>query len=168
MARSAPFRQRIAKPERVGLEHNVWFWHPHRCGVKFGPSSFTDRLKSEMGDELEVVWNPINERWQVWMKSPGFQSPIAQGYKLLFVHQDRYGNYLPLDERVYARLYSCSRDVNGTGKEYFARIESEYWRDKDKQEKRLSQEAIDQAMPYFEHSKIKNIGKGNKFSTYFA
>jgi hypothetical protein len=136
------------------------------------PDYFRDSFKSEMGDELEITWNPIDERWQVWMRSPKFVHPLCQGWKLLFIHNGPDGEYLPLDERLKARLYSASAAKHGDAKKYFDRIESEYWRDKDKKDKRLTQEAIDQAMPFWDHSQIKvamrGKSNGSKFSTYHA
>lgn len=163
-----PFKQEISKPKRVGPEHNPWFWNPSRGQFTKAPERFIELLKSEMGEELEVTWNPLTERWQIWSKAPRFQHPICQGWRLLFVHQDANGGYLPLDERVYARLYQASADKHGSAKKYIDRVISEYWRDKERTNERLKQEAIDQAMPFWDHSQIKNIGKGSKFSTYFA
>lgn len=158
----------IAKGEKVGPEVNPWWWNPSRFAANRAPEEFMGRLKAQMGDELEITWNPIIERWQIWSRFPKMNHPLCQGWRLLFIHNDRFGNYMPLDERVYARLWSASADQHGSGKAYFERIKREYERDEELKNKRLTQEAIDQAMPYFEHSQIKNIGLGSKFSTYHA
>lgn len=160
-------RGQVAKPARLGPEYNPWYWNPNRASVRSAPDSFKESL-AKMGDELSVTWNPINERWQVFSRAPKMNNPICQGWKLLFIHNGPSGEYLPLDERVFARLYSASVHEHGSAKQYFNRIQAEMERDAEKKDARLRQEAIDIAMPYFEHSKIKNIGKGNKFSTYFA
>lgn len=166
--RTEAFKQEIVKSKRLGPEHNIWFWNPNNPVVRKAPAWFLERLQAEMGDELDVTWNPIEERWQVWSRAPRINTPVCQGWRLLFVHNGPSGGYLPLDERLYARLWSCSADQHGDGRKYFARIESEWLRDQERKDERARQDAIDQAMPYFEHSKIKNIGKGSKFSTYHA
>lgn len=167
--RSAPFKQPIKRPTRIpDPSENPWFWHPSNVYARRAPEYFRAPLRAQMGEELDVTWNPVIERWQVWTRAPKIQHPVCQGWRLLFIHNAADGSYLPLDERVYARLYSASARVHGDGKKYFDRIQSEYWRDQERKEKRLRQEAVDQAMPFWEHSQIKNIGKGNKFSTYHA
>lgn len=163
-----PFSQKVAPRRNLGPEHNPWWWNPNNPSITFAPKRFTARLKREMGSELEVTWNPITERWQVFARSNRINHPVCQGWRLLFIHNGPNGEHLPLDERLYARLYAASADVNGSGRQYFQRIMDEMKRDEDRREKRARQDAIDQAMPYWEHSQIKNIGKGSKFSTYHA
>src|SRR5512145_2285287 len=102
--RTAPFKQPIAKPKRLGPEFNPWYWHPYRPDAQLAPVSFMKRFKAEMGQELEITWNPINQRWQVWSRAPRMQNPICTGWRLLFIHNGPSGEYLPLDERIYARL----------------------------------------------------------------
>ena len=125
-----------------------------------------------MGEELEVTWNPINQRWQVWARSPRLIHRICQGWRLLFIHSGPAGEHLPLDERVFARLYHASADKHGSAKAYFDRICREYERDREKQAKRDLDDQIDMSMPFFEHSQIKVSGfgksSGSKFSTYHA
>lgn len=170
--RQPTFRQTIAKPAKLGPETNPWYWNPNHPSVTFAPDSFRKRLKAEMGSELEVTWNPITEKWQVWSRAPKINHPICQGWRLLFVHQGSQQQYLPLDERVFARLFQASVHEHGSAKAYFNRVVDEMERDLVKKDERLKQEAIDQAMPYFEHSKIKvamrGKSNGSKFSTYFA
>lgn len=166
------FNVPVAKPVKLGPEHNVWFWNPARPQFKQANEGFVERLHKEMGEELEVTWNPVIDRWQVWSKAPRFQHPICQGWRLLFIHHDSQGGYLPLDERLFARLFEASAAKHGSAKQYIDRIQAEYWRDQDKKNKRLTQEAIDQAMPFFDHSQIKvsmrGKSNGSKFSTYHA
>lgn len=133
------------------------------------PPSFERMLESfDPEGGLKCTWNPILERWQLWAPAPRMQHKVCQGWRLLFIHNGPSGEYLPLDERVLARLEWASARVHGSAKGYFARIQSEMERDEENKQKRLAAEAIDQAMPYWEHSRIKNIGKGSKFSTYHA
>jgi hypothetical protein len=167
--RSQGFRQQIAKPVYLGPEHHAWYWHPSRIGVKLGPEDFRKKLK-DLGQELDVTWNPIKERWQIWSLAPKIQHKICWGWKLLFVVHDGQGGYAPLDERVLARLYHASVLSSGSAKEYFNRVVSEMERDKASREKQLHNDLIDSSMPSFDHSQIKVSGfgpsNGSKFATY--
>ena len=151
----------------LGPERNVWYWHPNRAGIQLAPSWFLTQLHA-LGPELSATWNPVTERWQLWSASPRFQHPICQGWRLLFVHHDAQGGYLPLDERIFARLYSASAQVYGSAKGYFEHVANEMERDRAKQARQDHQDQLDMAMPYFEHAQIKNIGKGSKFATYHS
>jgi len=162
----APVTHSVSRPRALGPETSPWFWNPYRCEVRFAPDDFRKRLK-ELHPDTEITWNPINERWQVWARSPKLQTPHCSGWRLLFINWDMDHAYMPLDERVFARLYQVDQTVNG-GRAYMDRIVAEFERDQVKKRKDLQQDAIDRAMPYWEHSQIKNIGKGNKFATYLA
>lgn len=167
--RSNPFSQRINRPTAIpSPETNIWYWNPNHVGVKLAPDWFMKKLK-EVGEELSCTWNPLTERWYLWTKAPKIQHKICQGWRLLFVNQEPDGSYLPLDERVFARLYlASSMSQNETAVQYFDRIVAEKQRDDEKRRKQNVQDQIDIAMPFWEHSQIKNIGKGNKFSTYLS
>src|SRR4051812_3115894 len=124
------FSQPIAKPKSIGPEYNPWYWHPFRAGVKTCPERIQTEL-DRIAPGLAITWNPIRERWMVWESAPRIQHPICQGWKLLFIHQDENGDYLPLDERVYARLYGCSVMANGSAKAYLARVIDEMEHDRE-------------------------------------
>lgn len=157
----------IAKPTKKGPEYNIWFWNPGKPTVQRAPEWFTKKVH-EVDESLEVTWSPIAERWLVFARADHFRTAVCAGWRLLFVHHDENHAYMPLDERLLARLYLIDATRNGGSKAYFARIVAEYERDQEKSRKDRQQDAIDRAMPYWEHSQIKNIGKGNKFSTFFA
>ncbi len=167
--RRATVKQAIARPKVQGPETNPWFWNPNRGSFTKAPSDFIRRLH-ELDPALEVVWNPILERWAVWDRQPRIQHPICSGWRLLFIHWDADHGYLPLDERLFARLHAASADKHGNAKQYFARIVSEMQRDKEKAEQAALADTIDQAMEYFDHSQIRVSGagksSGSKFSTY--
>jgi hypothetical protein len=171
MARSPGFRQAISKPKALGPEHNQWFWNPNRFGIQLAPDHFMKMLH-ELGPELSATWNPIIERWQIWCKAPQINHKICQGWKLLFIVRGVAGEYLPLDERTLARLYSASVLSSGSAKQYFDRMVSEMERDKERREKQYQADLIDGAMPSFDHAKIQVSGfgksSGSKFSTYHA
>lgn len=157
----------ISKPRKLPDDTHPWFFHPNRVGVRFAPSWFKRKL-DELGDEFEVTWNPLKERWLVWIRAPYIQTKIVQGWKLLFVHEDIDKAYMPLDERLLARMYNASVMKHGSARNYVDRVIAEVERDRERQYRQDQQDQIDMAMPYFEHSQIKNIGKGNKFSTYHS
>lgn len=167
------FKVPVRKAEKVGPEYNLWYWNPNRAGVRTAPAWFMEKLEEfDRDDDLAVTWNPITERWQLWARSPRLVHPICQGWKLLFVHKGPSGEYLPLDERVFARLYWASARAFGSAKSYFERIASELQRDREKRDNQIKQDQIDQAMPFFDHSQIKvsmfGPSSGSKFSTYHA
>lgn len=169
---SAPnFRVAPARPKPLGPEHSPWFWAPSNPAAQFAPTWFRRKLQ-EVGQELECTWDPIKHRWLVFMRSPRFQHKLCQGWKLLFMHHDEQRGYLPLDERVFARLYAASAAEHGSAKAYFSRVEAEMQRDAEKRERDHYQTTIDMAMPSWEHSQIKvamrGKSNGSKFSTYHA
>lgn len=161
----ASFKQDIKKPVRLGPEHNPWFWNPMRGSIRSAPEWFNKKLH-DISEYLAVTWNPITEHWQVWDRCPRVNHPICVGWKLLFIHRDTDGSYLPLDERLFARLFAASADQHGSAKKYFARVVDEMERDAEKAKKASQADVIDQAMESFDYSQIKNIGKGSKFATY--
>lgn len=167
-----PFaRMGLSKPAPLGPEHNPWFWNPGRQSIKLAPESFREKIKA-ISDQLEVTWNPIIERWQVWDRSYRIDHPLCQTWRLLFIHKDVDGSYLPLDERLFARLYVASADVNGNAVKYFNRVVEEMERDKAKREASELQDSIDRAMDVYDHSQIKvamhGESSGSKFSTYHS
>lgn len=169
---SSPFAR--VKPTRgplLGPEHNPWYWNPARGSVKTAPDSFKDRLAA-LDENLAVTWNPITEHWQVWDRCGRINHPLCVGWRLLFIHKDIDGGYLPLDERLFARLFAASADVHGSAVNYFNRVVSEMERDKAKAEAQALDDTIQHAMESFNHSQISvsMAGKssGSKFSDYHA
>jgi hypothetical protein len=156
---------------RLGPEHNPWFWNPARGSVKTAPPSFRSKLAQDH-PTIEVTWNPIEERWQVFDRCARVNHPICQGWRLLFIHRDVDGGYLPLDERLFARLYHASADAHGSAQKYFERVASEMIRDREKEEQKSLDDSIQHAMESFNHSQIsvamRGKSSGSKFSTYHA
>lgn len=165
-------RVAVNKPKPQDDAIKPWFFSPRLAGVLFAPDSFRDRLKSEMGEELDATWNPILERWQLWMKAPQVSNKLCAGWKLLFIHNGPDGGYLPLDERVFARLYSASVAKWGSGKKYMEHILAEMDREKAAYEKKATADAIDASMPYYDHSQIsismRGQSNGSKFADYLS
>jgi hypothetical protein len=168
-----PIRMPIARPKVIGPEANPWYWNPNRVGVRTAPPSFMERLHSELGSELEVTWNPIRERWQVFSRAPKVTHPICSGWRLLFIHEGPDKEYLPLDERVFARLYFSSVMAHGSARQYFDRMQREAERDKERAEQAEFQDTMDRAMEYgwdFSRIKVSGCGQssGSKFSEFHS
>ena len=153
----------VAKPVRVGPEHNAWYWHPNRVGATSCPSDFAKQL-AEVDPDLACHWNPVEQRWQLWMRKPSLQNPICQGWMLLFPVHPKHG----LDARVLARLYGASARRWGNGKRYFEAVEREILHDKAVKEATWDDQRNWMARDYFKHTQIQVSGcgesRGNKFT----
>ena len=157
----------------LGPEHSDWFWNPNRIGAGEAPAWFRAKLKEVDPDGfVDIRWNPLKERWAAFYRKPGFAHPICQGWTLLMKIEYPDGSYMPLDERTLAALYQASGRRWGNGKEYFHAIEREIEREREQRERARTQEAVDVAMPAFEHSQIsvsmQGKSNGSKFSTYHS
>lgn len=158
------FRAPVGPRAKLGPEFNTWYWNPYRVGAGEAPISFRQKLREIDPENLiDVRWNPVVEKWGVFYKNPKIAHPICSGWVLLFLVEPR-----ELDERVLARLYNSSAAKWGNGRQYFQAVVRELEREKELKDKARREEAIDLAMPFWEHSRISNIGKGNKFSKYHA
>jgi hypothetical protein len=56
----------------------------------------------------------------------------------------------------------------GDGRRYFDAIQREIERQQERTEMKARNDAVDQAMPFWEHSRISTAGKGNKFADYHS
>lgn len=159
---------KIGPQRKLGPEHNTWYWNPFRVGAGEAPRDFQKKLREVDPDNLiDVRWNPIIEKWGVFYRNPKIAHPICTGWVLLFLVEPR-----ELDERVLARLYSASAQRWGNARQYFSAVEREMEREAAKRDANRRQEAVDLAMPYWEHSQIKvamrGKSSGDKFSRYHA
>jgi hypothetical protein len=164
-------RVRPERPKPLGPEFNPWFWNPNRGSIKTAPDWFKAKLEG-VADTLAVTWDPITERWLVWDRCGRINHPLCQGWRLLFIHKGVDGEYLPLDERLFARLFAASADAHGNAKEYFLRVATEMERDRAKAEAASLDDTIQHAMETFNHSQIsvamRGQSSGSKFSTYHS
>lgn len=167
VGRSQQFGVTPAKPKPQGPETVPWWWHPGNPYTTLAPADFRERLAA-LDPNLAVTWNPVTQRWQLFVRAPQVNHPLCQGWRLLFVHHDGANGYCPLDERIFARIYAIDARHQGDAKRYFDRVVAEMERDKERAEAAHLQESIDIAMPHYEYSQIKNIGNGSKFATYFS
>lgn len=162
--RKIPVRHQVSRGKKLGPEHMTWYWNPFRAGARPAPESFVKKLREVDPDNLiDVRWNPIVEKWGVFYRNPKIQHPICSGWVLLFLVEPR-----ELDERVLARLYEASAAKWGNGRQYFAAVVREMEREEEARDKKRRNEAVDMAMPFWEHSRISTAGKGNKFSEYHS
>lgn len=170
-APSPQFSVPLAKREKLGPEAMPQWWHPGRVDAQGPPESFAEQLAA-FDPDLRVTWNPLIERWQVWTRAPRVTYHLCPGWRLLFVHRGPSGEYLPLDERVFARLYHASADKWGSGKRYFARLLEEQERDREKAEASARQDTLDRGIDVWKHGQIqvamRGKSSGSKFSDYHA
>lgn len=156
----------LAKNEKRPDEDSVYFWHPGRFGVRFAPGAFRARLH-EIHPKLEVTWHPLKQRWLCWYRDEAITHRLCPGWKLVFVVQTSWGDYVPLDERVFAVIHARS-GFTSNGSEYFERIASEIKREtEDIQRKRESDDEAFRS-EYWDYTQIKNIGSGSKFTKHHA
>jgi hypothetical protein len=153
--------------KKVGPEEMPHFWHPGRPGVKTAPEWFKVELE-RFDPDLRVTWNPITERWQVWVPSPAAKYHLCPGWRLLFVHRGPSGEYLPLDDRLFARLYHASAAKWGSGKQYFARLQAEMERDRLKSEAAARQDTLDRGVDWWKTTQISVSGCGKSVGSKFS
>jgi len=161
----------MSSPAKPPIESIGWWWNPGRAGVRFGPPRFREQLK-ELGEELEVVWNSYDERWQVFMRKPTIHHPIGRGWLFLLKVQNEDGSYRPLDERTLSTLFLSSRKKWGSGVKYWEAVQREEEREQEQRDKDLWQDRLDIGMETFDHSQIKvsmcGKSRGDKFATYHS
>lgn len=162
--RSPQFGVEQKRPAPLDPEANPWWWNPGRTGVPSGPPTFTRQLEA-IDPGLAITRNNFTHRWQIWMKSPQMAHRVCSGWKLLFPVDE-------LSEHVFASLYKMSVRTYGSAKQYFDAIERELIRDRERKERSDRARTLDEAMPFWDHSRISVGGygqsNGSKFSDYHA
>jgi hypothetical protein len=148
-------------------EQNPWFWGPSNLAVRSAPDWFRPKLV-DISRTLAVTWNPVIERWQVWVESPKTNNIYSRGWRLLFVHHGPDYEYLPLDERLLARVFYADATHYGSAEKYFTRLQNELAHDKAQREAKSLDETQDAALDYWRYGQIKNIGQGNKYTKYLS
>jgi hypothetical protein len=152
----------LEKPQSLGDDSSPWFWNPGLIGVQLAPEWFRKKVK-EIDENLEVAWDRYNERWQVWVRSHRINNRLCQGWLLLFPVQTPNRQYLPLDERTLAKIYSISGAKYASGKQYFDAITRETERDREVAMSEHEDEVTYKAGEYFEFTKPK-VGFGKQVS----
>ena len=149
------------------------FWHPDRDGVERCPEAFQRDLDT-MTDGRIVICRPpegaplVQPRaWLIWMRKPSITHPLSPGWMLLIDWRLK-GHPMPLDMRVFAYLYSVSVTKHGSAKAYFDTCVAEMARDKAAKQAVHTTDLHDKTKDYFAYTKVKNIGRGNKYALHDA
>lgn len=148
----------VAKPGSLGPEHNPWFWNPGLYGARLAPHPFRESLH-EVDPDLEATWNPILEKWAIFYRTPRVTHPISRGWRLLFFVQDENRSYVPLDERTLAKCWEISGRKWGSAAKYMDAVHREAVREREQQDKALSDEDWYLAGEYHDFTRPK-IGFG--------
>lgn len=146
------------------------YWHPERTGAEACPASFAAQIASVHPD-LAICRPPgrapVQSRpWLVWYRKASVTHALCPGWTLLFCWQTQERVPLPLDNRIFANLYRISAHTFGSAVAYFQSIVSEMERGKASEAKAQEAYRHDRAHDFFQATKIKNIGRGNKFALH--
>lgn len=160
------FSTPVTSPKAADPETNPWWWHPSRPGVPSGPQWFSREL-DQVDPDLAVTHNRLTGRYQLFTKAPKLANKVCWGWQLLFsFHPAEIG------APVLARLFEASARKWGSARDYFLAIEREMAREQAAIERQSAQDALDMAMPSFEHSRIqvamRGASNGSKFADYHA
>lgn len=166
----APVAKTIKEMPIEAMDH---FWHPDREGVERCPERFQRELDIMCEGRVVIVRPPAGaplvkpHAWLVWMKKPSVTHWLSPGWLLLIDWRLR-DVPMPLDTRVFSYLYSVSVTQHGSAKAYFDKCVTEMERDKAGKEKFHTDDMHDRTKDYFHYTKVKNIGRGNKFALHDA
>lgn len=166
----APITVAVQRPgplDRGALPH---FWHPNRDGIVTPDPAFAAKLAAVHPD-LRLTRPPIKapvavNAWLLWVKKESITHHLCPGWQLLMAWA--IGTHpLPLDERIFAAIaHFDRRHLGENAVQYFDRIIRE--RDHDRDEKNVKHRAavVYEAKDFMQSTKIKNIGRGNKFALH--
>ena len=163
-------RDTVVKECDIGaVDH---FWHPDREGVEFPDERFRQEL-AVVSDRVVICRPPAGapllqpRAWLVWMRKPSVTHPMSPGWLLLIDWRLR-GEPMALDRRVFSYLYSVSVTKHGSAKAYFETCVADMEREKASRLKVHTDDMRDRTQDYFDYTKIKNIGRGNKYALHDA
>lgn len=158
------------KPLDAGALYH--YWHPDRDGVEPCPKDFARELKNFHKD-LAICRSPgqaptQGHPWLMWYRKPSITHWLSPGWILLFAWQTPPPELapLPLDNRVFANLYSISAMEFGSGVAYFDSVVKRMRDDKARVKAHDKSNTDAQRREYLQHRKISNIGRGNKFALH--
>lgn len=170
-------RQRFAAPvatrKVMGRESMYHYWHPGRDGVEQAPADVRAEL-ARISPDLRLVRPPMGaplptHPWVMWYRRERITHEICPGWLLLFTWQERVADVLqplPLDSRLYEQLFSASARAAGDARDYFDTLMAAQEAAKAKTAKAHADHGRDVSKDFFETTKIKNIGRGNKFALH--
>ena len=150
-------------------EANPWWWNPGRPGVRGCPDWFQRELDAfDSSGDLAITWNAYEERWYVWYRKPKLNVKHCSGWLMLFpVRYTGTNAYMPLDSRVFARLYASSAARWGNGLSYYNRIAYEQERDKELRAASHRDDSGWKARDFFAHTQ-PSVGYGPSNGSKFA
>lgn len=164
---NVPIRPTLKPLDPGALYH---YWHPDRHAVEPCPKDFA-KLLADVHADLAICRPPAaaptaSRPWLVWYRKASVTHYLSPGWVLIFVWQLQDLTPLPLDNRLFANLYRCSARMFGGAEAYFTSIVGKMEADKAAEEKAQQAYRHDRALDYFEYTKIKSSGRGNKFARH--
>lgn len=149
------------------------YWHPDREGVERCEERFQREVDAMCDGKVVIVRPPAGaplvkpHAWLIWLKKPSVTHWLSPGWLLLIDWRLR-DVPMPLDARVFSYLYSVSVTKHGSAKAYFDTCVADMERDKAAKAKLHTDDMHARTTDYFEYTKIKSIGRGNKFALHEA
>lgn len=157
---AVPLNQRKGPPP--GVEVLPWFWHPDRDGSQPCPKEFHAQLIA-IHPDLRVCFNPVMERWVLWVKNPRIQHEMCRGWQLLmFWEHSITKEYLPLSNLLFHNLMLIDATKYQGAKDYFKRIQDDVERQKQAKNNVYEQDRDDRNEDMRLSHQISTAGKGNK------
>ncbi len=161
--------QKLSPLDIGGVPH---YWHPERPGVEHAPAAFAKQLAAVHRD-LCIVKPPTGAPlppqfhcWTLWVRQPRITQRLCPGWQLL-LPWSYYGRPLPLDERLFAAIaHFDRRHLGENAVQYFDRIIRERDRGRERAADSNRKDTVAEAREFFDFTKIKNIGRGNKFALH--
>lgn len=155
-----PLQQRKGPPP--GPEILPWYWHPGREGAQPPPAAFAEQLK-RIDPDLAVCFNPVLERWVLWVKNPRIQSEFCRGWQLLILWEHPVTKaYLPLNELMFHNIYVISAGRYANAREYFDKVESNISRQREQRAKDYDRERQAEQSELADFTRISSAAPGNR------
>lgn len=154
------------KGPKPGPEVLPWYWHPGRFGIEQAPKAFLEKL-AKIDPDLRAVFNPVLERWQIWIRRPANQNSLCAGWSLLFLWEHPTTKaFLPLDELVFHNLHLMDGTRFRNASEYFGKIEAEWEKNKEARSKAFDDTRKDMQADMMKTHVISSAGQGNRSALY--
>jgi len=169
--KSASFTIPITRDAK-GEEYPLFYWIPGRASDPAWISAaeaadFRKKLK-EIDKDLELAWHPILGRWQIWYFAPHRVSlPYLQGWLCLTIAHDPREDapddgFIPLGPKLLAEVYARDMQNFGGAEKYYREAREQFERERRDAEEHASDPIVEHMSEWFDYTKIKNIGQGNK------
>jgi hypothetical protein len=172
-----PEGRRVPVPVQASKELPIQaidhYWHPDREGVERCDERFQRELDNMCDGRVVIVRPPAGaplvqkHAWLIWLRKPSVTDWISPGWFMLIDWRVK-GEPMELDSRVFSYLWSVSVVNHGSAKAYFDKCVLEMERDKAAKNKLHTDDMHARTKDYFDYTKVKSIGKGNKFALHDA